>query len=162
MEHTEISEFGAILLFIIGGFLFIGVSLLASWLLRPRRPNPEKLAAYECGEEAIGNAWGNFNIKFYLVALVFILFDVEIIFLFPWATVFGQAALIEASNGLWGWFALIEMFIFIGMLAIGLAYVWAKGHLNWTKSFVQTTPFTSKVPEQLYQQINQKYERKAS
>ena len=90
-----ISEFGGILLYIIGGSLFIVITLFVSRLIRPNRPSPEKLAPYESGEEAIGPAWIQFNIRFYIVALVFLLFEVEIIFLFPWATVFANKELIR-------------------------------------------------------------------
>jgi NADH-quinone oxidoreductase subunit A len=98
-----------------------------------------------------------FNAKFYVVALIFILFDVELVFLFPWATVFGNATLIEQTNGLWGWFTLAEMFIFVGILALGLAYVWAKGYLDWVKPDLRTPKFKSKVPIEMYEQVNKKY-----
>lgn len=84
------SSFAGILLFIITAIIFVAGGLLASGLLRPSRPNPEKNTSYECGEDPIGSAWGNFNMRFYIVALIFILFEVEIAFLFPWATVFGN------------------------------------------------------------------------
>src|SRR5687768_14992844 len=106
MEATYLSDFGTILLFLIGGALFIVVGLFVSKLIRPNKPNPEKLAAYECGEEAMGSAWVQFNPRFYVVALIFIIFDVELVFMFPWAVVFGNRELIEATDGKWGWFAL--------------------------------------------------------
>lgn len=161
MQHSQISQFGYILLFIIGAILFVITALTVARLIRPDRPNPEKLSSYECGEESVGSAWGQFNVRFYIVALIFILFDVELVFLFPWATVFGNRALIQATNGLWGWFALAEMFLFVGILVLGLAYAWVKGYLDWVKPQVKVTVFESKVPNQVYEQINQKYAGKA-
>ncbi len=153
MIDPGISDFGEILLYIVGGIVFVLGGLLTASLIRPNRPNIEKLATYESGEEPAGTAWGQFNIRFYIVALVFILFDVEIIFLFPWATVFGQKKLVEATDGLWGWFALTEMFLFIGILALGLAYVWAKGYLSWVKPDNIRSTYKGVVPEELYKKV---------
>jgi NADH-quinone oxidoreductase subunit A len=156
MENTQISEFGIILLFIVGGIVFVSLGLLTSSLLRPHRPNYEKLTPYECGEDAVGSAWGQFNVQYYVIALIFILFEVEIVFLFPWATVFGQASLIEATDGQWGWIALLEVFVFVGILVLGLAYVWAKGFLDWIKPHPIKSDFTSKIPTDLYQKVNER------
>jgi NADH-quinone oxidoreductase subunit A len=161
MPNSQISQFGYILLFIIGAIVFVMTALTAARLIRPHRPNPEKLSSYECGEEPVGSAWGQFNVRFYIVALIFILFDVELVFLFPWATIFGNRELIRATNGLWGWFALAEMFLFVGILALGLAYAWVKGYLDWVKPQVKITPFETKVPAQLYEQLNRKYAGKS-
>jgi NADH-quinone oxidoreductase subunit A len=162
MPHSQITEFGFILLFIIGAIVFVLVALTVARLIRPNRPNPEKLSSYECGEEAVGSAWGQFNVRFYIVALIFILFDVELVFLFPWATVFANRELIQATNGLWGWFALAEMFLFVGILVLGLAYAWVKGYLDWVKPQVKVSSFQSQVPRQLYEQVNQKYAGKTA
>lgn len=148
-----ISDFGTILLFILGALIFLIGGLVTAFLLRPNRPNYEKLTTYECGEDPTGTAWGKFNVRFYVVALIFILFDVELVFLFPWATVFGQKHLIEETQGLWGWFALTEMFIFIFLLALGLAYAWIKGYLDWVKPDVKVSKFKSVVPEELYRRF---------
>jgi NADH-quinone oxidoreductase subunit A len=158
MEDNQLSAFGTIFLFIAGAIIFLLGGLITAFLLRPQRPNYEKLTTYECGEDPTGTAWGQFNVRFYVVALIFILFDVELIFLFPWATVFGQRSLIEATGGVWGWFSLIEMFIFIFLLALGLAYVWVKGYLDWVKPKVQVPQFTSVVPPELYKKLNQNQE----
>ncbi|MCG8477156.1 MAG: NADH-quinone oxidoreductase subunit A, partial [Cytophagales bacterium] len=88
--YSEISAFGEILLYGIGASLLVLATFLISWLIRPSRPSAEKLTTYECGEDPSGSAWGQFNMRFYIVALMFILFDVEIVFLFPWAVVFGN------------------------------------------------------------------------
>ncbi|QIP17198.1 NADH-quinone oxidoreductase subunit A [Spirosoma aureum] len=154
-----LSDFGIILLFILAAFAFIGVVLFGARLLRPNRPNVEKNSTYESGEEPVGNANVQFNIRFYVVALVFVLFDVELVFLFPWATVFGQAALIRETGGLWGWFALTEAFLFVAILALGLAYVWAKGYLDWVKPQPKVPTMETKVPADLYQRVNDRYKR---
>ena len=145
------------LLFIVGGLVFIVTGLIVSSLIRPNRPNEEKLTTYECGEDTVGNAWGSFNIRFYVVALIFILFDVELIFLFPWATVFGQQALMIESQGLWGWFALAEMFLFVFILSLGLAYAWKLGFLKWVRPEAKAKEAKSKVPQDIYDKINEKY-----
>ncbi len=154
---TMLTDFGYILLFIIAAIVFVAVILFLAKLIRPNRPNEEKLTTYESGEEPDGNANVRFNIRFYVIALIFILFDVEIIFLFPWATVFGNKRLIAETDGLWGWFSLVEMFVFVGVLLIGLAYAWIKGHLDWVRPEVKTTEYESKIPTSLYDKINQKY-----
>jgi NADH-quinone oxidoreductase subunit A len=156
-NQVYISEFGEILLYIIGGTLFIAITLFVSSLIRPHRPNAEKLTTYESGEEPIGSAWTQFNIRFYIVALIFLLFEVEIIFLFPWSTVFAKKELMEQTDGTWGWFAVIEAVIFIVILAIGLAYAWVNGHLDWIKPDPKPTVFKSPVPKELYQNINEKF-----
>lgn len=158
MINTDISAFGEILLYIVGGFVFVLGGLFTAWLIRPSRPNVEKLSTYESGEEPSGTAWGQFNIRFYVIAIIFVLFDVEIVFLFPWATVFGQKELIAATNGLWGWFALTEMFLFIGILALGLAYVWAKGFLDWEKPQGTRSTYKGVVPKELYEEVNRRQE----
>jgi len=154
---VNINGFGTVGLFVLGGLGFILMALMLGKLLRPNRPNEEKLTTYESGEDPINNAWGQFNLRFYIIALVFILFEVELVFLFPWAVVFADADLILATDGLWGWFSLIETGIFILILAVGLAYVWANGMLTWIRSDGSMAIFSSKVPKKLYDQINQKY-----
>jgi NADH-quinone oxidoreductase subunit A len=154
---TGITEYGAVLLYLVIGVVFIAGGLITAWIIRPNRPNEEKLTTYESGEEPIGNAWGQFNFRFYVVALIFLLFEVEIIFLFPWATVFGSRELIEGTDGLWGWFTFIEMAIFIFILALGLAYAWRKGYLDWQKPIVEPNKFKGPVPRDKYEAINQKY-----
>ncbi|NJO02759.1 MAG: NADH-quinone oxidoreductase subunit A [Bacteroidia bacterium] len=156
MTESQISAFGIVLLFGLGGTMIVVTGLLVSAFLRPKRPNEEKLSPYECGEEAVGSAWNQFNVRYYIIALIFILFEVEVVFLFPWAVVFGQRVLIEASKGLWGWFALLEMIVFVGILIIGLAYVWRKGFLEWVKPLAQKTDYKSKIPAQAYDHLREK------
>lgn len=152
-----LSEFGYILLFIITAIVFTAVILFVAKLLRPNRPNVEKLTTYESGEEPDGNANVRFNIRFYVIALLFVLFDIELVFLFPWATVFGNETLNNSTDGLWGWFSMAEMFIFVGILILGLAYAWIKGHLDWVRPEVQEPQFKSPVPVSKYEAINKKY-----
>jgi NADH-quinone oxidoreductase subunit A len=117
-------SFAGVLLFLVAGFIFLAIALLLSRLIQPKgKPGTDKYMPYECGEVPEGSAWIRFNIRFYVLALIFIIFDVEIILLLPWAVVFRRM----------GSFAFIEGLIFIGILAVGLAYVWKKGDLEWVK-----------------------------
>ncbi|MFQ6675412.1 MAG: NADH-quinone oxidoreductase subunit A [Fidelibacterota bacterium] len=123
-------DFGTSLLFILIGVLFLVVALALQRILSPQRKTFDKLTTYECGEDVEGVAWIRFNVRFYVVALIFIIFDVEVVFLFPWAVVYKELGL----------FAFVEMMIFLGILAVGLAYVWRKGDLDWVKF---TVPYGS-------------------
>ena len=106
-------------------FVFAAGSLSASALLRPRKPTPIKLMAYECGNDPVRLPHGErFSVKFYVVAMLFIIFDIETIFLFPWAVSFRQL----------GMFGLIEMAVFIGLVFVAYVYVWKKGGLDWSDS----------------------------
>jgi NADH-quinone oxidoreductase subunit A len=117
--------FASVLLFLVVGFVFLAFTLLLSRLIQAKgQPGKDKYIPYECGEVPEGSAWIRFNIRFYVLALIFIIFDVEIVFLLPWAVVFKRL----------GSFAFIEGLVFIGILAVGLAYVWKKGDLEWVKS----------------------------
>ena len=117
-------DFLPIIIFTILAVVLIGLPLVLQYLLSPRNnKGGEKLISYECGELPEGSAWVKFNIRFYVIALIFIIFDVEIVFMFPWATIFNENQL----------FYFIEMFIFMGILLVGLAYVWVKGDLDWVK-----------------------------
>ncbi len=149
----HLSSFGSALIFLIGGALFVIAGLTTASLLRPNRPNVEKMTIYESGEDTIGSAWGQFNARFYVIALVFILFDVEIVFLFPWATVFGDAFINSSTGGLWGKIAIFEMFLFLAILVLGLAYVWAKGYLDWAsdrRSISPSTKTENTIPIEAY------------
>ena len=102
--------------------------LVGKILLRPKSGSEgHKLATYECGEPTIGQAWIRFDIRFYTVALMFVVFDVEVALLFPWGVVF--RSLVESG---WGWLAFAEGLTFIAILMAGLAYVWARGDIDWT------------------------------
>jgi NADH-quinone oxidoreductase subunit A len=152
------SGFEGVLVYLIGGVIFILGGMLTAKLLRPSRPNEEKLTTYESGEDPVRSAWGQFNIQFYIVALIFLLFEVELVFLFPWAVVFSDQQLIQETNGIWGWLAFAEMTLFVGILVLGLAYVWRKGYLDWEKPLVQKSTFKGTVPAERYAKINEKYQ----
>jgi len=132
----------------------VSVAFFASRLLAPRNPTPEKHTSYECGEEAIGSAWVPFNSRFYVIALIFLLFEVEMIFVLPWATVFGSHEAAKTDNR-WGWLSLAEMFIFLGILILGLIYVWVKGDLDWIKPKPIKPAVDTQVPVSLYEKLNQ-------
>lgn len=121
--------------------------------MSPNHPNAEKLSSYECGEEPTGSAWLPFNSRFYVIALVFLLFEVEMVFVFPWATVFGSHE-INNFDPRWGMLSLIEMFLFLGVLILGLVYVWCKGDLDWIKPKPITPTTDVKIPTSLYDQLN--------
>ena len=121
-------QFANVLVFFALAFVLCGLMLGLGILLRPANPSRSKLSTYECGEPPSGPAWINFNIRFYLIALVFVIFDVELAFVYPVVTVFRD----WIRNGQGG-FALAEIALFIGILAVGLVYVWVKGDLEWLK-----------------------------
>jgi NADH-quinone oxidoreductase subunit A len=152
-----------ILVFVAVGIAFLAFNLALGRLVRPNRPSPEKGGIYECGEEPVGSAWIQFDLRFYVVALLFVVFDVEIAFFFPWAVVFGSAnraaneALpveqrIEAAQTLalpgaapaaapdpaamstLAQLAFIDLMIFFGILLVGFAYLWKRGDLEWVRS----------------------------
>jgi NADH-quinone oxidoreductase subunit A len=136
------------------GFLLVGMTLFLNRLLSPNKPNAEKLSSYECGEEPVGSAWIPFNTRFYVIALIFLLFDVEMVFIFPWATIYANADLIAADNR-WGIFTLIEMFVFAGILILGLVYVWRKGDLEWIKPKPVIPEVNTPIPLSLYDKLNE-------
>ena len=114
-------------------FVFVGILIVVATLLpvvglgvarliRPKKPNPVKLSTYECGVESIGDAWVQFRAQYYIYALVFVVFDIEAVFLLPWAVAYGQLPL----------YALVEGVVFILILALALAYAWRKGALRWS------------------------------
>ena len=130
-------EYLTVLVFAAVGFLFVFANLILASVLRPRRKTEVGLETYECGEETIGDAWIQFDIRYYTVALVYVIFAVEIAFLFPWALVLRDAVAergAAAGAGI-GAFVLIEGILFIVILFLGLAYVWAKGDLDWVLSY---------------------------
>jgi len=129
-----------LLVFASVGLVFVFANMIAGSLIRPRRTTEEGLQTYECGEPTIGEAWIQFDIRYYTVALVYVIFAVEIAFLFPWALVMKEAlAGTGAAEGTGiGIFALVEGFLFILILMLGLVYVWAKGDLDWVLAYRKT------------------------
>jgi len=110
-----------ILIFLVVATLVPVLALALGRLLRPFRPHQNKLSPYECGVEPMGDAHERFSVRFYIIAILFVIFDVETIFLFPWAVIYGRLAL----------FGFIEMMIFLGILIVGFYYAWKKGALEW-------------------------------
>jgi NADH-quinone oxidoreductase subunit A len=136
---TVLPEYAIALIFLLAGAAFAAGMLGLARLLSPSKPNPEKNATYECGEATEGAAWQQFNPRFYVIALAFLVFEVELVFLFPWATIFADDALNATTQGRWGWLALTEIVLFVFILALGLAYLWKNGLLEWDKPPVRTT-----------------------
>ena len=126
---TEQVAFLEILTFIAGGLLFVGVGSWVGSLLQPKHPDTEQLQTYESGEEPTGSAWSKFNTRFHMIAIVFVLFEVETILLFPWAKVWANPVLNEVTGGLWASYTAISTTLFMILLAVGLVYVWSQGHL---------------------------------
>jgi NADH-quinone oxidoreductase subunit A len=119
----------AISIFLIFGFAFIFGALLFGYIVRPSAPNPEKKAVYECGEPTIGSGWVQFDLRFYVVALFYLVFDVEVALMYPWAVVFREYALE----------ALVLGAPFMAVIIVGYAYEWYSGSLDWIRSSVMTT-----------------------
>jgi len=133
--------------------MMVCFAFFISRLLAPKKPNPEKLTSYECGEEPTGSAWLPFNSRFYVIALVFLLFDVEMVFVFPWAIVFGSHEM-NSFEPRWGALSLIEMFVFLGIMVLGLAYIWVKGDLDWIKPEPIKPVADASIPLSVYEKVN--------
>ena len=130
MTSTQIDGLMPIVIMMIAAVvLFVG-GHYASVLLSPKKYSKLKETPYECGEEPVGSAWSAFNVRFYVVGLIFIIFDVESVLMFPVATVFNQ--LVKAGHGV---FILTEFLIFIVILVTGIVYCWKKGDLDWVRSY---------------------------
>lgn len=118
-----LADYGQVLLFITIGAVFAGITLMVAWILRPNRPYAEKHTTYECGEDPTGNAWIQFNNRFYVFALMFLVFEVEVVLLFPWAIVYKSM----------GWYAFWAMIVFVSLIFVGFLYELGKGDLEWEK-----------------------------
>nr|WP_179791767.1 NADH-quinone oxidoreductase subunit A [Actinopolymorpha rutila] len=118
------ATYTTVLLVVLAGVAFAAAAFGANRLLRPHRPTREKLLTYESGVDPVGEGWAQTHVRYYVYAYLYVVFAVDAIFLFPWATVF-------AAPG-FGWATLTEMFVFIGFIAVGLLYAWRKGVLTWT------------------------------
>ena len=126
MQDDYFRQYGLVAIFVVVAFIVPVSMLLMSWMssrfgIRPNNPTPLKLETYECGMEAIGGRWGQFNFRYYMYAVLFVIFDVEVVFLYPWASKFLQLKL----------FALVEMAAFVAILLVGWAYAWRKRDLEW-------------------------------
>ena len=116
-----LTDYGFVVIFTLIALSVPMLGLAVAWLIRPKLPGAVKNATYECGLETIGETWVQFKVQYYIYALIFVIFDIETVFLYPWAVAYNKLGL----------FALIEMFIFIAMLFGGLLYAWRKGALEW-------------------------------
>jgi NADH-quinone oxidoreductase subunit A len=137
-------EFGAVLAFAIVTVGFALGSITLSRLVSPRVYNADKASIYECGERPIGAAWFNFNPRFYLVALVFVIFEVDVALTFPVVTVYRDW--VAAADPSFAWIAFAELFLFTAILVVGLIWVWAHGDLEWVKALEKPTPFAGNAP----------------
>src|SRR3954466_9400147 len=133
----------SVTLFVGFGAAFVFVNLLMGAVARPRVPNPDKLAVYECGEPTIGTSWVQFDLRFYIVALVYLIFDVEVALFYPWAVAYGSAGRLGEATGLSAFDvrqgALVDMLFFFGILLVGFAYLWRFGYLDWVRSAATTS-----------------------
>lgn len=121
MEIAVRTDFGFVGVMLVTAFLLMGVTLIAASLLRPKKPNKEKLSTYECGMETVGDTWVQFRSQYYIFALIFVLFDVEVILLFPIAVAFGALSM----------FATLQVVLFVVILLAALLFAWRKGVLEW-------------------------------
>lgn len=124
-------QYAHVLIGLIFGMAFVAVQVfLLVRILSPKVKNEQKESTYECGEPPVGDAWIRFDMRFYTMALIFIIFEVEAVFLFPWAAVYNQ--LVKSLDG--GLFPFVEAALFIAILVVGLIYVWKKGDMDWVKA----------------------------
>src|SRR5947209_6764365 len=133
----------SITMFVGFGAAFVFLNLVAGSLARPKVPNPDKAAAYECGEPSMGSSWVQFDLRFYIVALVFLVFDVEVALFYPWAVAYGSAAELAERLGMtltaFRSVAVVDMLFFFGVLLVGFAYLWRFGYLDWVRSAATTS-----------------------
>jgi len=143
--------FISIALFVGFGAAFVLAGLLAGSFVRPSSTNPEKAATYECGETTIGSSWVQFDLRFYIVALVYLVFDVEVALFYPWAVAWGSADKLAKDLGFASVYefrkvALVDMLFFFGVLLVGFAYLWRFGYLDWVRSAAATSIKASHQP----------------
>src|SRR5918997_2847135 len=133
----------SVTLFVAFGAAFVFLNLAVGALARPKIPNPEKAAVYECGEPTIGSSWVQFDLRFYIVALVYLIFDVEVALFYPWAVAYGGAPQLAQQIGMTAYqirqVALVDMLFFFGVLMVGFAYLWRFGYLDWVRSAATTS-----------------------
>src|ERR1035437_8080622 len=130
-----LTEFGKIFVFLLVAIIFVVAIVFVAWLIRPARPTKEKLTTYECGENPEGSPWVKFNITFYVVALIFLIFDVEVVLLIPWALVYKTFGFGGFTVGA----------VFLILLGLGMAYEWRKGDLEWDRAKIIPAEITKPV-----------------
>lgn len=165
-----------LLIFLGIGVFFLFIHMVMGSFIRPARPDTEKLTIYECGEPTVGSAWVQFDVRYYVVALLFVIFDVEVAFFFPWAVVFGSAnslsrnpdnvvvaaqlqtglpalphegseKITEESAKSWAWVAFVDIVVFFSVLMVGFAYLWRRGDIDWVRSTVSEDAATRTIEE---------------
>jgi NADH-quinone oxidoreductase subunit A len=152
----QVVEMGKWAAYLVGAGVFALGGMTAARWLSPRRPGGLKGTAYECGEAAKGDAWGQIHVRFYVMGLIFLIFDVELLMLYPWAVALTHKAWVTAAPS-WPWVALLEGAAFILILAAGLAYVWGRGDVNWSFPPARRPHTPTPVPDELYARLNEKY-----
>ena len=120
-------QYGPVGVFVVLSTAFAFATLIVAYLLRPADPYGEKLLTYECGIVPVGEAWSKFFVRYYIIALIFVVFDVEAIFMYPWAVVYKSLSSADAL----GLYPAVEMAVFLGIVLVGLLYAWCKGDLQW-------------------------------
>ena len=136
-NNLQIAQYGAALLLLILAVVLTNTLMTLSHLIAPHNPTKEKQLSYECGEDPVGSAWLRFNIRFYVVALVFVLFDVEMALIYPIATIF--KGLTQTTDYRPALIVFGEMFFFLVVLFLGLVYIWMKGDLGWIRTYRKPT-----------------------
>ena len=131
------TQFTTILVFLIVGLLIVPAMLWVGKILRPNRPDEGKTSTYECGEIPIGGSWVQFNLRFYVIAILFLIFEVEVVLMLPVATMFKQWMASQDANS---FLVFLEIVIFISILLVGFAYAWVKGDLAWIRPHPKTLP----------------------
>lgn len=133
----------SVTVFLAFGAVFVLLNLVAGHFARPSIPNPEKSTVYECGEPTIGSSWVQFDLRFYIVALVYLIFDVEVALFYPWAVAYGGAPQLAQQIGMTTSalraVAIVDMLFFFGVLLVGFAYLWRFGYLDWVRSAATTS-----------------------
>ena len=147
-----IEQFGYVAAFLGAGILFLGLILTLARFIRPNRPNIEKNSTYESGEAPVGNANIRFNPRFYVIALLFVLFEIELVFLFPTATLLKNKELSMVAPE-FPMYAVIEILLSVGILALGLVFAWVKGYLNWEKPETAAEKWNIPIPDSVYDSI---------
>lgn len=144
-----IENYSYLIIFLGSGIIFLVAIFFLAKILRPNKPNDEKLSTYESGEQPQGNANPRFNPRFYILALAFVLFEAEMVVLFPWSVAFKSSEFqnLEKNTIVFG---LVELLFFLLILGLGLGILYSKGYLNWERKEQKSTEFKSPIPKEAY------------
>ena len=159
---SQVVDYSILGVYLLGGICFlVSMFVISKWIQPKESTNsPSVTTPYECGELPLGSADHLFSIRYYVFALVFVLFEVELLFLLPWATIMGQIK--ESMGSHWAWVAFAEMSLFVGLLLLGWLYAWKRGNLQAIRPLPRPLCMSSKVPGEMYESLNSRYERKSS